>query len=371
VRLGQEVPSCGAVRKKRGASAVAMAKSMKVFISYSRWDEEFARKLVADLRTEGFLDPWLDVADIKLGDRWETKIEEAITSAELMLVLLSSASVKSQWVIREAELAASKGKGRVIPVIIDEGAKSAVPLVLKQIQWLDLSTPDLYALGLHQLSNLAAPKKTKPNLGQDIKIGDFVEGRIVSGNSLSIAAPNGPRMADILDLDDFVARVAEKLRHQIPTANEETRGHPDSSPIVDPLSNLVFVVMSFEEDMDPIFDGIKAAAESVGLDAKRVKDVIGDYQIDTKLIEMIHKACMVVVDLTHERPNVYFELGYARGIRKTVITTARKGTPVHFDVQSWTCDFYSDSRILEKRLKERFKLEWARLTANTPASSLA
>jgi nucleoside 2-deoxyribosyltransferase len=120
--------------------------------------------------------------------------------------------------------------------------------------------------------------------------------------------------------------------------------------------------------MDPIFEGIKAAAEAAGLEAKRVKDVIGDYKIDSKLIDMIHQACMVVVDLTHERPNVYFELGYARGIGKTVITTARKGTSIHFDVQSWTCDFYVDSRILEKRLKERFKLEWARLAANPPAA---
>jgi ribosomal protein S18 len=125
--------------------------------------------------------------------------------------------------------------------------------------------------------------------------------------------------------------------------------------------------MSFEEDMDPIFEGIKAAAEAAGLEAKRVKYLIGEYKIDLKLIDMLHQACMVVVDLTHERPNVYFELGYARGIGKTVITTARRGTSLHFDVQSWTCDFYMDSRVLERRLTERFKIEWARLSA-TPAA---
>ena len=35
--------------------------------------------------------------------------------------------------------------------------------------------------------------------------------------------------------------------------------------------------MSFDEEMEPIFDGIKSAAEAAGLEAKRVKDVIGDY----------------------------------------------------------------------------------------------
>ena len=63
--------------------------------------------------------------------------------------------------------------------------------------------------------------------------------------------------------------------------------------------------------------------------------------------------------MTHEHHNVYvyFELEYPGGIGKTVITTARKGTLLHFDVQSWTCDFYTDSRLLERRLTERFKIE--------------
>lgn len=342
-----------------------MAKRLKVFLSYSRQDEEFARKLAADLQAEGKFDPWLDVTDIRVGDRWENKIRDAIASAELLLVLLSSVSVTSQWVMQEAQLAASKGKGRVIPVIIDEGAKSAVPRFLRDIQWLDLSTPEHYALGLRKLSELGVSAGSKKNTSDSVR-------RVEAGNiSAGRDIVYGSRMADIVDVDDFVARVVEKLRHQMPPGNEGTHGRSQKRPTTDPPSNLVFVVMSFEEDMDPIFEGIKVAAEAAGLEAKRVKDVIGDYKIDAKLIDMIQQACMVVVDLTHERPNVYFELGYARGIGKTVITTARKGTPLHFDVHSWTCDFYVDSRILEKRLKERFKLEWARLTTSPPTSSSA
>ncbi len=60
--------------------------------------------------------------------------------------------------------------------------------------------------------------------------------------------------------------------------------------------------------MDPIFEGIKAAGEAHGLRVERVKDVLGDYRITNKIIEMIHKARLIVADLTHERPNVYFEL---------------------------------------------------------------
>jgi hypothetical protein len=122
-------------------------------------------------------------------------------------------------------------------------------------------------------------------------------------------------------------------------------------------SNLVFAIIAFRDDMEPVFEGIKAAGMSVRLDVKRVKDVPGDYQITDQVIQMINSARFVVADLTHERPNVYFELGYARGIGKTVVTIAREGTNIHFDVKDWTCIFYTDSRVLEGDIKKRFEYE--------------
>jgi nucleoside 2-deoxyribosyltransferase len=109
--------------------------------------------------------------------------------------------------------------------------------------------------------------------------------------------------------------------------------------------------------MEPAFEAIKAAAAAVGLRAQRVKDVAGDYKISDKMLMMIRQARFIVADLTHERPNVYFELGYARGLGKPVITIMREGGNVHFDVQDWTYLSYIDSRPLERDLIERFNLE--------------
>jgi nucleoside 2-deoxyribosyltransferase len=72
---------------------------------------------------------------------------------------------------------------------------------------------------------------------------------------------------------------------------------------------------------------------------------------------MIQKARLVVADLTNERPNVYFELGYARGLNKRVITILREKSVAHFDVRAWTYIEYMDSRPLEKDLVRRFKFE--------------
>jgi len=120
---------------------------------------------------------------------------------------------------------------------------------------------------------------------------------------------------------------------------------------------LVFVITAFQDDMEPVYEAIKEATGKYELLAKRVKDIVGDYRITDEIMKKIRQAKYIIADLTHERPNVYFELGYARGLNKTVITTLRKGTTVHFDVKDWTYIEYDDSRNLERSLIERFRKE--------------
>jgi nucleoside 2-deoxyribosyltransferase len=123
------------------------------------------------------------------------------------------------------------------------------------------------------------------------------------------------------------------------------------------ISDLVFVLSAFTPEMDPAYHAISAAAKTVGLRAARVKDVKGDYRITEQILVMIRQARLIVADLTNDRPNVYFELGFARGIGKKVITILRSGSQPHFDVYDWAYLEYIDSRPLEKDLLERFRME--------------
>jgi len=121
----------------------------------------------------------------------------------------------------------------------------------------------------------------------------------------------------------------------------------------------VFVIASFRDTMEPVFAAIESAARKVGLLAERTKDIPGDYKITDKIVEKIKSARFLVADLTLERPNVYFELGYARGLRKTVVTIAKKGAAVHFDVRDWNIIEYTDPRQLEEQLLRSFQSELA------------
>jgi hypothetical protein len=156
-----------------------------------------------------------------------------------------------------------------------------------------------------------------------------------------------------IDVDELTAKIAASLKKQL-GLDDSPSAKPD---VLHSDSKLVFVIAAFTPDMEPVFQGIDAAAKAVGLVAKRVKDVQGDYRITDKIIDMIQKARFVVADLSNERPNVYFELGYSRGIGKRVVTIARTGTLIHFDVKDWNFLNYQDSRILEGDLRRRFEYE--------------
>ena len=62
-----------------------------------------------------------------------------------------------------------------------------------------------------------------------------------------------------------------------------------------------------------------------------------------------------MADLTHERPNVYYEIGYAHAFKKPTILTARKGTEPHFDVQGFPIISYDNSTNLEHELIRFFR----------------
>jgi hypothetical protein len=170
----------------------------------------------------------------------------------------------------------------------------------------------------------------------------------------SLKRSDEPPASDFVDIEAFVEDVVDRKLAKLGVDRSSTARASDE---VDPL--MVFVITSFRPDMEPAFEAIHAAARAVGLHAERVKDVPGDYRITDRVLASIRRAGLIVVDLTHERPNVYFELGFARGLGKTVITIMREGAKAHFDVRDWTYLPYVDSRPLERSLLERFEYEVA------------
>jgi hypothetical protein len=77
---------------------------MRVFLSYTTADEDFAKQLGSHLSKRG-CEVWDPSEQLFPGDNWSLKIGEALKQSKAMVVLLSPDSIKSEWVRREIEYA--------------------------------------------------------------------------------------------------------------------------------------------------------------------------------------------------------------------------------------------------------------------------
>ena len=68
---------------------------LKVFISYSRKDEDFAQDLLAGLEIMGF-EPYLDKHDVAAGEDWEARLGRLIESAATVVFVISPDAVASK-----------------------------------------------------------------------------------------------------------------------------------------------------------------------------------------------------------------------------------------------------------------------------------
>jgi len=122
----------------------------------------------------------------------------------------------------------------------------------------------------------------------------------------------------------------------------------------------VFVAMSFRDEEEPhlvdYFDAMEAAARETQLPftVKKIDLKPGDYEISQEIMRDIDTADIILADFTLSAPNVYFELGYARGRGKVVVQTARQGTVLEFDVRNWRTTFYKNARELKTKLTPEF-----------------
>jgi hypothetical protein len=116
---------------------------------------------------------------------------------------------------------------------------------------------------------------------------------------------------------------------------------PGSSQVTTPVfgpaakdnASDVFVVMSFADSLQPIYeDHIKPTALKVGLTCRRGDDFFTNGAIIQDIWNAINNAKCVIGDCTGRNPNVFYELGMAHTVGvPTIIVTQDKGD-APFDV---------------------------------------
>ena len=193
-----------------------------IFLSHNHADKPFARRLASDLRAAGHV-VWIDEAEIDIGDSLVEKIREGIDEVDYVAAILSGASIQSQWVKRELDIASNReieeGKVVVLPLLLEE---VALPGFLKGKLYGDFRKEENYHESLSLLLRKLGPVCCTPQFDQT-EISRLRK-------ELEQAKRNVAQHVQIVEQHQKAAlrNKSPELRAAIEKAN---RDHPEHAPI--------------------------------------------------------------------------------------------------------------------------------------------
>jgi hypothetical protein len=155
-----------------------------------------------------------------------------------------------------------------------------------------------------------------------------------------------PHITDMLDKTIGVLRNPPPQQKELPRIQTEVQ------------HGYAFVAMPMDKNdhrLVDVLEAIKAGAKECGITAERIDDDERNERITDRMLESIRKAEFVIVDLTNERPNVFFEAGYAHGSGKIPIYVARDGTELQFDVEDYPVIVFRNMKELREGIAKRLQ----------------
>jgi nucleoside 2-deoxyribosyltransferase len=99
---------------------------------------------------------------------------------------------------------------------------------------------------------------------------------------------------------------------------------------------------------------VKPLAKEFGLSALRIDEVQDSGMVTDQILKHIEKSAIVLADLTGERPNCYYETGYAHALGRDLVLTIHKESAIHFDLAGYRFIQWSTEKELMDALRPRF-----------------
>jgi len=111
-----------------------------------------------------------------------------------------------------------------------------------------------------------------------------------------------------------------------------------------------------DENLDSAYDGvIKPLAKEFGYGIIRVDEIQDSGRITDQIIESISASKIIIADLSGERPNCYYEAGFAHALGKEIIFTVHKNDRIHFDLAGYRFIKWKTEANLRNELRKRLE----------------
>ena len=224
--------------------------------------------------------------------------------------------------------------------------------------------PSLKAYIVYQIAQATMNFKADINEGMQIRlihskprgcIFDFCANKeeIRIGMNAGLICPQCKNELKIYGVEELALSAIENILNYV-------RSESIAKPIIF-KANTAFVVMEYtknDENQNAFEYGIKAALKELGIECVRADDNVRYNPILEQVMEHIYKSKFIIVKADTNSLNVYFELGFAMGIKKDILLISEESQVgnLPIDMRNMQCLTYKkgDYGELCKKVKSFF-----------------